>query len=247
VSHDCGGLPGVMGEVAGGVAGRNDGAEVLRIETAGLSFGHRGRRMRRDADAGFAIVRVEDVRAVSRRGHPGVDDRLWAREPERAPGDVLADFVADSCAVDVAARANPIQWRFAVGGEVREVVLAGHVFAVSLCGVCELRVGRQRALAVSFAFLVDQAEDRRADQTEVVRSRGQAGVRAGAGDAGAHRGYGRRGCRAQDRWRGGRGRRDWRYQEGNRATEQGGRGARRCDTGTCHVCCIGAKRDEPEW
>lgn len=186
--HNRGAIPGAPGEVAGGAAGRDDRAEVLRVEPAGLPFGHRGGRVRRDADAGFAVVRVEDVRAVTGGGHPGVDDRLRARQPQRAPGDVLADFVSDSRAVDVAARAHPVQRRFAVGGDVREVVLAGHVFAVALRGVRELRVGRQRALTVRFAFLIDQAEDRRADQAEIVRPRGQAGVRASAGGTGAHRG-----------------------------------------------------------
>jgi hypothetical protein len=178
----------VRSDVARSATRRDDRAEVLGIERAGLSFGHRGRRVRRDADPGFAVARVEDVRAVSRGCHPGVDDRLRARQPQRAPGDVLADRVADSRVVDVARRAHPVQRRFAVWRDVREVVPAGHVFAVPLRGARELRVGHERALAVRFAFLVDQAEHRRADQTEVVCARGQAGVRAGAGGTGAHRG-----------------------------------------------------------
>jgi hypothetical protein len=228
-------MRGLSTAVAGGVAGRDDRAEVLRVEPAGLPFGQRGGRVRGDADAGFAVVRVEDVGAVAGRRHPGIDDRLRARQPQRAPGDVLADFVPHSRAIDVAARADPVQRRFAIGSDVREVVRAGHVFAVALRGARELCVGRQCALAVRFAFLVDQAEDRRADQAEVVRSRRQAGVRTGAGGAGAHRGSVGCGCRARGRQRGGRGGRDLRDQEDDRETQQDGDDARRCGTGACHV------------
>jgi hypothetical protein len=175
--------------------------------------------MRRDADAGFAVVRVEDVRAVPGRGHPGGDDRLRGREPERAPRDVLADFVADLRAVDVAAGAHAIHGRLAVGREVREVVFAGHGFAVALRGAHELRVGRQGALAVRFAFAIDEAEGRFADRPEVAGLRGQVGVRAGARGAGGHRGDLGGGRRARGRG----GRRDLRCQEEERGAEQEGR------------------------
>src|SRR5205823_12291060 len=47
-----------------------DGAEVLRVRRAGLAAAERGGHAGRDADAGVAVARVEDVGAVPRRGHP---------------------------------------------------------------------------------------------------------------------------------------------------------------------------------
>jgi len=70
---------------------------------------------------------------------------------------------------------------------MREVVLAGHVFAVALGRPRELRIGHQGALAVRFAFLIDQAENRRTDQAQIFGPRSQVRVRAGAGGTGIHR------------------------------------------------------------
>jgi hypothetical protein len=63
---------------------------------------------------------------------------------------------------------------------MREVVFVGHVAAVLLRGARQLRVGLQGVLAVAFAFLIDQAEDRRADLFDIARAGRQAGVGAGA-------------------------------------------------------------------
>ena len=149
--------------------GGDDRAEVLGVERPGLPFGERGGRARLDPDPGFAVGAVEDVGAVPGRGHPGAHDRLRRGQPQRAPRDVLADHVPVLRVGDVAARAHPLQRRCAVGGDVREVVLVGHVAAVPLRGVRELRVGPQRALAVAFAFLIDQAQHRGAHLFDVAR------------------------------------------------------------------------------
>jgi hypothetical protein len=81
----------------------------------------------------------------------------------------------------------------AVGCGVGEVVLTGHIFAVSLRGVRELCVGLQGALAVLFAFPIDEAEDRFADEPEVTGPWGQVGVCAGGGGVGCEVRCGRRG------------------------------------------------------
>ncbi len=163
------------------LVGGDDDAEVLRVQRSGLPFGERGGRVRRDPDAGVAEAGVEDVGAVAGRGHPGFDDRPGSGEPEGAPGDVLADDVTDLGAVDVAAGANSVQRGGPLGRDVREVVLAGHVFAVALGGVGEVDVGGQRALAVAGAFAVDQAEDGGADLFEVAGLGREVGVGARAG------------------------------------------------------------------
>ena len=188
--------------------GGDDRAEVLGVERSGLSFGERGGRPRLDPDPGFAEGAGEDVGAVPGRGHPGVDDRPRRGQPHRAPGDVLADHIPVLRVGDVAAGADPLQRCFAVGRDVREVVLVGHVAAVLLRGVRELRIGRQRALAVSFAFLIDQAQHRGAHLFDVAGRGRQVGVRAG-GRGGGGRQHPNRRDRAQA-GRAGRQRRDGR-------------------------------------
>ncbi len=165
---------------ARGVPGGDDRAEVLCVERAGLPFGERGGRSRLDPDPGFAVGAVEDVGAVPGGRHPGIDDRLWRGQPHRAPRDVLADHIPVLRVGDVAARAHPLERRFAVGCDVGEVVLVGHVAAVPLRGVRELRVGRERPLAVAFAFLIDQAHHRGAHLFDIAGRGGQVGVGTGA-------------------------------------------------------------------
>lgn len=156
-------------------------------------------------------------------GHPGIDDRLRGRQPERAPGDVLADRKAVLRARDVAARADPVERGLAAGGDVGEVVAFGHVAAVAFGGAGQFGVGRERALAVAFAFLIDQAEDRRADLGEVARLRGEARVGAGAGVGGGGQCAERRG-----------------------RPETGGECEQRCESGVCHGGCIDSRAREPE-
>jgi hypothetical protein len=120
---------------------------------------------------------------------------------------------------------------------VREIVRFCHIFAVLLCGTRELGVASQRALAMGFAFMVDEAQDRFADLFEVAGARGQVGVGARA------RGVGPDGGAAGARGRGGGD--DWRRQKDERG-EQGCRDGRLCDMGACHDCCIGPRKREPE-
>ena len=158
----------------------HDDAEVLRVDRAGLPMGERRWRTRRDADAGFAVAGVEDVRAVPRRGHPRGDDRAGCRQVERSPGDVLADFEADARAGDVAGVAQSRQRRLTARPVVFEVVAEGHAHGVRLSGTAKPLVRSQRSLAVGGAFTVDQAQGGGADQREVGRGGVQAGVGAGA-------------------------------------------------------------------
>jgi hypothetical protein len=258
------------GGAARGLTGGEDDAEVLRVQRPGLALGERRGRMRTDPDAGVAKARVEDVGAVVGRGHPGADDRLGGGQPECAPGDVLADDVADLRAVDVAAGAHPVERGVPAGRDVREVVLAGHVFAVALRGAGELGVGRQGALAVARAFAVDQAEDRGADLFEVARLRREVGVRArarrggfrGGGFCGV--GFGRKGEGRRSRpGREGRAGGEGRPCEAGRPACRGRRGAQAgavrrgpqagavrrgqsCATSACHARRIDRSVSEPE-
>src|SRR5271165_6809972 len=120
--------------------------------------------MRGHADGAVAVVAVEDVGAVLRRGHPGRDDGRGSGVPERAPGDVLTDFEADLRAVYVARGAHPRLRRVAAGTDVFEVVAEGHALGVRLRGRLQLPVGLQRALAAGDAFAVDQAQRGAASQ-----------------------------------------------------------------------------------
>ncbi len=214
-------LSGVGGGATGGVPGGDDRAEVLGVQRPGLPFGECGGGPRLDPHAGFAVGAVEDVGAVPGGGHPGADDRLRRGQPHRAPRDVLADHVPVLRVGEVAARAHPLERRGAVGGDVGEVVLFGHVAAVRLCGVRELRIDRERALAVAFAFLVDQAQHRGADLFDVALVGCQVGVGAG--------GRGRRGDRAAEQ--GCQGRRE--------RAQVGSAGMQRRDGQACHVRGIG--------
>src|SRR5579863_3260712 len=176
---ESGGYPSrARGGAARGVAD-DDGAEVLGVQRAGLPFGERGGGPRLDADSSFAEGAVEDVGAVSGGGHPGAHDRLRRGQPQRAPGDVLADHIPCLGVGEVAVRAHPVQRRLAAGRDVGEVVFVGHVAAVLLSGARQPRVCRERALAASFAFLIDQAQHRRADLREVAGAGGEVGVGAG--------------------------------------------------------------------
>ena len=244
------------GGAARHIFGGEDHAEVLRVQRPRLALGERRRRVRGDADAGVAEAGVEDVGAVLGRGHPGAHDRLRGGEPEGAPGDVLADVVTDLRVVDVAARAHPVDRGASARCDVREVILAGHVFAVALRGAFESRIGRERALAVARAFPIDQAEDRGADLFEVARPRREVHVHARACRGGFRRG----------RFRGkGWGRRGRPGGEGDTARKRrpcpagrpacGGRvglraeGRRReqpCRTSACHGPFIGRSVSEPE-
>ncbi len=208
---------GIGGDVARGVPGGDDHAEVLGVERPGLPFGERGGGPRLDPHPGFAVGAVEDVGAVPGGRHPSVDDRLRRGQPHRAPRDVLANHIPVLLVGEVAARAHPLQRRFAVGGDVGEVVFVRHVAAVSLRGVRELRIGSQRALTVAFAFLIDQAQDGGAHLFDIAGGGGQVGARA--------RGCGKcLGC-ASDRARGG-------------CTQAGCECKQRCESGVGHGGCI---------
>src|ERR1700677_775976 len=136
---------------AGRSAGDDD-AEVLRVDATALVARQRARQARGDADGGVAEVRVEDVGAVARRGHPGGDDRAGSGVRERAPADVLADFVADVRAVDVSGGAHAHDGRFALRADVFEVVLGDHAVGVSLGEPSELQAYDERTLPLSESF-----------------------------------------------------------------------------------------------
>ncbi len=210
------------GGVARGVAGGDDRAEVLGVQRSGLPFGECGGGPRLDSDPGFAVGAVEDVGAVPGGGHPGADDRLRRGQPHRAPRDVLADHVPILRVGDVAARAHPLQRRFAVGRDVREVVLVGHVAAVRLRGMRELCVECQCALAMTFAFLIDQAQHRGAHLFDVALVGRQVGVWAGGGSGGSRQ-----------------------HRHSNRA-QTGHAGRQRRDGQACHVRGIGPWAPAPE-
>ncbi len=156
-------------------------------------------------------------------GHPGAHDRLGCGQPHRAPRDVLAHHIPVLRVGEVAARAHPLQWRFAVGCDVREVVLVGHVAAVSLRGVGELHVGHQRALAMAFAFLIDQAQHRGAHLFDVAGGGRQVGARAGGRSGGS-----RQHRHSRDR------------------AQTGRAGRQRRDGQACHVRGIGSWAPAPE-
>jgi hypothetical protein len=221
VGSGAGGYPSrARGGAARGVARRDDRAEVLGVQRPGLPFGERFGGPRLDPDPRFAEGAVEDVGAVPGGGHPGVYDRLRRGQPQRAPGDVLADHIPVLRVGEVAGGADPVERRFAVGRGVREVVLVCHVAAVSLRGARELRIGRERALAVAFAFLIDQAQHRGAHLFDVAGRGGEVGARAGGGGEG-------RGC-AADPGRSGR-------------TQAGCECEQRCESGVGHGDCIDAR------
>ncbi len=132
-----------------------------------------------DANGSVAEAGVEDVGAVSGRGHPGGDDRTGGGLPERAPADVLADLRA----AEVTGGAHAPEWGFTPRSDVFEVVLEGHALGVRLGGPLESSVGRERPLALTGSCPVHQAEDGGADAGKVCPSGLQAGAAAIAGDA----------------------------------------------------------------
>src|SRR5271154_2721176 len=142
-------------------------AEVLRVDRPGLAMAERIRQLAADAYRRVAEAPIEDVRAMPRRCHPRGDDRARGRQRSRAPGDVLADGVADVRAVDVAGGAYPAERRAAQGTDVVEVAAQGHALGVALGGPLQPPVLIERPLAMGGSFAVDQAEGRRADQLEV--------------------------------------------------------------------------------
>src|SRR5947207_13307721 len=87
----------------------DDDAELLRVGGAEGPFRQRGGDGRDDGDAAFDVVAFEDVREVARRGTPCRDDPLRRGERERAPGEVLADHVADLFVRYVAAGAHAVE------------------------------------------------------------------------------------------------------------------------------------------
>ena len=137
--------------------------------------------MRGDANGGVAEAGVENVGAVSGRGHPGGDDRTRCGLPARAPADVLTDFVADPRAGDVADGAHAAEGGVASRPDVFEVFPEGHALGMPLSGLLESFVGGQGPLALTGAFPVDQAEDGGADAAEVFLGgpQGSTGTRAG--------------------------------------------------------------------
>jgi hypothetical protein len=163
-------------------------AEVLCVNRPRRTVRQRRRRRGADADRRVPKASVQDVRAVLRGLHPGLHDRPRSRQFIGAPGDVLAHFIA-ARAVQVAARAQALHRRLAIGADVFKVVLHRHRFAMALRGRFDPRVRVQGALAGAFAFLIDQAQHRCFDVREVRGGRGQGGVGAGEGSGlGAGRG-----------------------------------------------------------
>jgi hypothetical protein len=138
--------------------------------------------MRGDANGGVAEAGVEDVGAVSGRGHPGGDDRTGCGLPERAPANVLTDFVADLRVGDVAAGAHAAKGGCASWPIMFEIVSKRHALGVSLGGLLESFVGRQRPLALTGPFPVDQADGGGANAAEVFLGGPQVGAGARARD-----------------------------------------------------------------
>src|SRR5436305_1683162 len=109
------------------------GAEVGHVRAAAALAAHRCATS--DAEADLVEATVQDVRAVARAVHPGVDDVRRRGVVPAAPGDVLSDGVAAVRAAQVAGAADA-PGEVAVG----EVVAARHVVRVTLRGVIEVVV-----------------------------------------------------------------------------------------------------------
>ena len=135
--------------------------------------------MRGDAHGGVVKARVEDVRTVTGRGHPCGDHRPGRGQPQRAPADVLADFIADPRAEYVSGRAHPPEQRVPPSARVVEVVAKGHVPCVALGGPLQTCVERQRPLASDHSLPVDQAQSGGPHTDKVMRR----GTKFGAGTA----------------------------------------------------------------
>ena len=114
---------------------------------------------------------------MSGRGHPGGDDRARRGRPESAPADVLADFVADVRAGDVAHGAHAPCEGLASRPDVCEVAAEDHALGVTLCGPLEPPVGHKTRLPPAGSLPVDQTQRGGADAREVCLGRLQ--VRAG--------------------------------------------------------------------
>ena len=94
---------------------------------------------------------------------------LGGRQLQGAPGDVLAERVADLRVGYVAGVLHASNRRQAARRDVGEVVLADHFVAVTLCGCFELTADPQCKLSIASALLVDQAQGRGDDFPEVIR------------------------------------------------------------------------------
>ena len=156
----------------------------------------------------FAEARVEDVGAVSGRGHPGGDDRAGRGQPERAPADVLTDFVADLRAVDVAGGAHAAERGVAARSDRVRSSRRRPCLSVWAWAACCRRASATRGLSPRLVrSRLTRHRDGGADAADVFvralgckrRRRGAAAVRGGGRGAGPGRG------RQDWEWRGGRG------------------------------------------
>jgi hypothetical protein len=137
------------------------------------------------AYGGVVKAGVEDVRAVTRRGHPRGDHRPGRGQPQRAPADVLADFVADPGAEYVSGGAHPPEQRVPASVRVVEVVAKGHVPRVALGRPLQARVEPQRPLATDHPLPVDKAQGGGAHTAKVMRRGTKFGAGTGAEAASA--------------------------------------------------------------
>jgi hypothetical protein len=141
--------------------------------------------MRGDAYSGVVKAGVEDVRAVTGRGHPRGDHRSGRGQPQRAPADVLADFVADPRTEYVSGGAHPPKQRVPLSVRVVEVVAKGHVPRVALGRPLQARVEPQRPLATDHPLPVDKAQGGGPHTTKVMRCGTKFGAGTGAETASA--------------------------------------------------------------
>jgi hypothetical protein len=136
--------------------------------------------MRGDAYGRVVETGVEDVRPVTGRGHPCADHRPGRGQPQRAPTDVLPDFVADPRVEDVSRRAHAPEQRVPASAGVIEVVAKCHVPRVALGGPLQASVERQRPLACNHPLPVDQAQGGGAHTAKVMRRGAKFGAGTGA-------------------------------------------------------------------
>ena len=137
-----------------------------------------------DAEADLAVLRLQDVRAVAGRVHPGDHDRARGGEVAGAPGEVLAD-PPGAAARQVAGGADALRGLGAVAAVVGEVGVGDHVAAVAEGGALELAVDLQRLEAAVAALGVEQAQRGVGDRRQVARVGLHVGVGALVGGADA--------------------------------------------------------------
>src|SRR4051794_548051 len=109
-------------------------AEVGHVGRAAREPLTRGAEL--DPDSDVPEPSVEDVRPVTRRVHPAVDDRLRRRQRSGAPRNVLSERPA---AADVAGLPDPREQR-AVAGFVREEATGDHALCPAARGRAQLPV-----------------------------------------------------------------------------------------------------------